>query len=379
MAERDYYEVLEIDRNATEEEIKRAYRKQAMKYHPDRNPGDQTAEEKFKEAAEAYEVLSDPEKRSTYDRFGYEGLKGAFRGGGFDWSDFSHASEFEDLLGNLFGGGLFGDLFGTRTRMRTRSIRGSDLRVALKLTLEEIARGVEKKIRLKKLRACQVCGGTGGSLQTCPVCQGTGEVRQVSRSFFGQFVNVTGCDRCEGTGQRIVQACPACRGQGRVEVTETLSVKVPPGVASGNYIPLRGQGNAGLREGPSGDVIVYIEEVEHEHFERHGNDILYDLPISFSQATLGAEVEVPTLTGKARLKVPPGVQSGKILRLRGKGIPELNGYRTGDQLVRVSVWTPTHLNEKEKAIFRELAKLESMTPPEGGRGFFERIKETFGG
>ena len=177
----------------------------------------------------------------------------------------------------------------------------------------------------------------------------------------------------------VDQACPMCRGQGRVEATETLSVKIPPGVAFGNYIPLRGQGHAGLRGGPPGDVIVYIEEVEHEHFERHGNDILYDLPISFSQAALGAEVEVPTLTGKARLKVPPGIQSGKILRLRGKGIPELNGYRTGDQLVRVLVWTPTHLNEREKAIFRELAKLESMTPPKGGRGFFDRIKEAFGG
>ena len=383
MAKRDYYEVLGLDRNASEDEIKKAYRKQAMKYHPDRNPDNKEAEEKFKEASEAYEVLSDPNKRSRYERFGHEGLGDVFGSGGFQWSDFTHAMDFEDILGDLFGGGIFGEFFGRGRARRGGPQKGSDLRVTLELSLEEIAKGVEKKIRLKKMKTCDACSGTGAkrgsALRTCPMCHGTGQIRQASRSIFGQFVNIVPCNRCHGEGKIIEERCPVCGGQGRMESVETIAVRIPAGVTSGNYITLRGQGNAGPRGGPPGDVIVYIEEKEHESFERHENDILYTLPIGFSQAALGAEVEVPTLTGRARVKIPAGIQSGKMLRLRGKGIPELHGYGTGDELVRVVVWTPTKLNERERRLFRELESFEHMVPPKGGRGFFERMRDTFRG
>lgn len=383
MAKRDYYEVLEINKDVSPEEIKKAYRKQAMKYHPDRNPGDTSAEEKFKEVSEAYEVLSDPDKRVRYDRYGHSGLEDVFSRGGFQWSDFTHAADFEDIFSSFFGENIFGDLFGRSTRRTgNRHQRGSDLRIALKLTLEEIAKGVEKKIKVKRLDKCESCGGTGAKAGsptvTCPVCQGTGEIRQVSRSFFGQFVNVTECDHCQGEGRIVKDPCPACSGQGRTKDTATISVQIPAGVTSGNFMPLRGQGNAGFRGGPAGDLIVYIEEEEHEQFERHGNDILYELFISFSQAALGDEIEVPTLTGKAKMKVPAGTQSGKIFRLRGKGIPELNGYNMGDQLVRVTVWTPTNITEKQRYIFQELEKYENTAAPKGGRNFFKKVKDTFG-
>jgi len=385
MAKRDYYEVLEVEKGASIDEIKRAYRKLALKFHPDRNPGSEEAEEKFKEAAEAYEILSDSQKRQTYDRFGHEGLGGPFRSGGFQWSDFSHAGDFQDIFSSLdeiFGGGIFGDIFGRRGG-RGGPQRGEDLRIALKLSLEEIASGVEKKVRLSQMDRCETCGGSGtksgATPVTCEMCGGMGQVRQATRSLFGQFVNVTTCPQCGGEGKVIRDRCPDCSGEGRTKKTVTLNVNIPAGVAEGNYIPMRGQGSVGPRGGPAGDCLVFIEEVEHDLFERHGNEILYDLPISFSQAALGAEVEVPTLTGKARMKIPAGTQSGKIFRLRGKGIPELNGYRTGDQLVRVVVWTPTKLSKKEEGVFRQLADLENGQPPEGGKGFFERVKEVLGG
>lgn len=371
MAKRDYYEILGVDRNATQEEIKRAYRKKALQYHPDRNPGDPEAEEKFKEAAEAYEVLSDPEKRALYDRYGHEGLKGVFREGGFTWSDFTHASEFEDILGDFLRGTIFGDLFGFG---RERPRRGEDIKVTVRLTLEEIARGTDRKIRVRRTKVCEACGGAGGTTRPCPTCGGMGQVRRVSRSFFGEFVSVTTCPQCRGTGQVLDRKCSVCKGRGSVEVEETIVVHIPPGVSSGNYIPIRGRGNSG--PGGTGDLRVYIEEEEHEYFERRGRDILYDLPISFSQAALGAEVEVPTLTGKARVKIPPGIQSGKVLRLRGKGLPDLDGRR-GDQLVRVIVWTPTHLSEEEKELFRKLAEYEDKAVPKGGKGLFQRIREGF--
>jgi len=371
MAKRDYYEILEIDRNAGVEEIKKAYRKQALKYHPDRNEGSQEAEEKFKEAAEAYEVLSDPQKKATYDRYGHEGLRGAFAGGGFQWSDFTHATDFEDILGDLFSGSIFGDFFGGRTRPRRGSPpKGADTRIVLKLTLEEVAKGAEKTIKVKKLVQCEVCGGSGArpgaGTEMCPVCEGLGQVRRASTSFFGQFVNVVTCDRCRGEGRIIDEPCTSCRGEGRVHGTETVVVRIPAGVSTGNYIPLRGRGNAGPRGGPSGDLNVFIEEKPHQDFERHGDDILYELAISISQAALGAEVEVPTLTGKARMKVPPGTQSGKVLRLRGKGIPQLNGYSTGDELVRVHTWIPPKVSGKAKELLEELGKLEDLSPPKGG-------------
>ncbi len=385
MARRDYYEILSVDKNATEDEIKKAYRKQALQYHPDRNQGNQEAEEKFKEVAEAFEVLSNSQKRQVYDRYGHEGLGGPFRSGGFQWSDFTHAGDFQDIFSNLdeiFGSGIFGDMFGRRGGRRGPQ-GGEDLRITLKLTLEEIAGGVEKVVKLSRMESCDTCGGSGAksgsSSATCNVCGGMGQVRQATRSLFGQFVNVTTCPQCGGEGKIIREPCSDCRGEGRIKKTATLSVSIPAGVSEGNYIPLRGQGSVGRRGGPSGDCMVFIEEAEHDAFERHGNDILYDLPIGFSQAALGAEVEVPTLAGRAEMKIPAGTQSGQIFRLRGKGVPELNGYRTGDQLVRIMVWTPTKLTRQEEVLLRELAELENARPPEGGKGLFERVKEALGG
>ncbi len=384
MSKRDYYDVLGVQRDATEGDIKKAYRKQAMKYHPDRNAGDEEAAASFKEAAEAYEVLGDARKRQVYDQYGHAGLGGPFQGGGFQWSDFTHATDFEDIFSNLddvFGGGILGDLFGRRGGRRGPQ-RGEDLRIPVRLTLEEIASGARKRIRFARMDRCDTCAGSGArsgaAARTCSVCNGMGQVRQATRSLFGQFVNVTACPQCNGEGKVIGDRCSDCGGEGRAKKTVSLSVNIPAGVTDGNYIPLRGQGSVGPRDGTAGDCMVVIEEAEHEHFERHGNDILYELPISFSQAALGAEVTVPTLNSRAEMKIPEGTQSGQVFRLKGKGIPELNGYGTGDQLVRVMVWTPARLNEEEKTLFRQLAELESIQPPEGGKGLFERMKEAFG-
>lgn len=386
MAKRDYYEILGVDRSASAEEIKKAYRKYAMKHHPDRNKDNPDAEAQFKEGAEAAEVLMDPQKRQAYDQFGHEGVSGQFRGGGFQWSDFSHAGDFQDIFSNLdeiFGGGIFGDLFGGGGGRRRRSNKGEDLKVSLALSLEEIVEGAQKNLKLSRLEACDTCGGSGAKAGSdpisCDMCGGQGQVRQATRSLFGQFVNVTTCPQCGGNGKIIRDKCGDCEGQGRQKKQVNLTVNIPAGVAEGNYIPLRGQGNAGPNSGPAGDCLVFIEEKEHEFFERHGNDIVYDLPISFSQAALGDDIEVPTLTGRVSMKIPAGTQSGKIFRLRGKGMPEVNGYRTGDQLVRVVVWTPTKLSKKAEELFRELAELESGKAPEGGKGFFDRVKEVLGG
>ena len=382
MAKRDYYEILEIDKGSSLEEIKKAYRKQALKFHPDRNPGDNEAEEKFKEASEAYEVLTDSEKRSAYDRFGHEGLGGSFGTGNFQWSDFTHAADFEDILGNLFGGSLFEDFFGTRRRSRRGSPRkGRDRRITLRLTLEEISTGVQKKVRVSRLERCDVCQGSGAepgtSPKTCPTCSGSGEVRQASRSLFGQFINVTTCPTCGGEGQAIDKQCHKCSGEGRVQSSTTISVDVPAGVAAGNYISMREQGDAGPKGGPRGDLLVFIEEEEHEYFERQGDDVLYEHLIDVTQAALGDEVEVPTLSGRVKMTIKPGTQSGQIFRLRGKAIPKLNGSGRGDQLVKVTVWTPTKLSQEERELFRELAKHENISPPESEKGFFQKFKDAF--
>ncbi|MDZ7318111.1 MAG: molecular chaperone DnaJ [candidate division KSB1 bacterium] len=373
---KDYYEVLGIPRNADANEIKKAYRKLAMQYHPDKNPGDKQAEEKFKEVSEAYEVLKDPDKRRQYDQFGQAGLRGGFdtfSSFGFDLSDalrtfMSEGFGFEDF----FGGGA-------RSRGSRARTRGSDLQLRLELTYEEIATGVTKKIKLKRYEKCDVCGGNGlkkGSTPvTCSLCHGTGEIRQASRTIFGQFINVTTCSQCHGEGKTIKDACHACAGEGRLKTDATLTVNIPAGVATGNYLTLRGEGHAGPRGGPAGDAIVVIEEKEHPYFERHGDDILYDLYLSFSQVALGDEVEVPTLNGRASLTIVPGTQSGKILRMRGKGIPHLNHSGKGDQLVRVLVWTPTKLTEKEKKLFRELAQSEAVRPPQADKSFFKKVKD----
>ena len=375
MAKRDYYDVLEVKRGSSQDEIKKAYRKAALKYHPDRNPNNKEAEEKFKEAAEAYEVLSDDTKRQRYDQFGHEGLRpGADYHGFTDINDVF--SSFSDIFGSGIGGSLFEEVFtggrGRGSRGRTQSgTPGSDLKIRLKLTLEEIASGVEKKLKIKRWKSCDTCSGSGAqpgsSKTTCTVCNGTGEVRHVSRSVFGQFVNISTCSNCNGEGRLIKDKCLTCGGEGRVQGESTIKVTVPAGVSEGNYIPLRGQGNAGLRAGPPGDLIVILEEEPHKVFTRNGEDILLDLLISFSDAALGTEVEIPTLTGRARLKIDAGTQSGRILRMRDKGIPELNGGGRGDQLVRVNVWTPVHMSKEDKELLKQLSRSVNSKPGQGDR------------
>ncbi|MFQ5601813.1 MAG: molecular chaperone DnaJ [bacterium] len=375
MTKRDYYEILGVQRDATVDEIKKEYRKLAMKYHPDRNPGDKEAEEKFKEAAEAYEILKDSQKRQRYDRFGHSGLKGGFDT--FSGFDFDLGDALRTFMSESFG---FGDIFGMgRQSGVNRKKRGGDLQLRLALILEEIAMGVQKKIKIKKWILCQECRGSGvakGASQIiCPQCHGSGELRQVSQSLFGQFVNITTCSVCFGQGRVPEEKCHQCRGEGRVQGDGLITVDIPGGVSSGNYITLRGEGNVGPNNGPAGDVIIFIEEKEHEYFERHEDDILYTLPLSFAQVALGTEVEIPTLNGKAKLNIQPGTQTNKILRMRGKGIPRLHGHGKGDQLVKVVVWTPTKLSAHEKKLLEELAKSEHFKPPKNDRSFLKKVKE----
>jgi molecular chaperone DnaJ len=388
MAKRDYYAVLGVERNAGQDEIKKAYRKLAMQYHPDRNRGNKEMEEKFKEAAEAYEVLSDTDKRRRYDQFGHEGIRG---------TDFRHSTDindifntFGDIFGAGFGGSIFDTMFGDQSRPRQRATvgtPGSDLKIKLKLTLEEIAEGVEKRIKIKKWKTCETCGGSGAKSAhqrvTCPVCGGTGEIRQVSRSVFGQFVNISTCNNCGGEGKVIQEPCLTCKGEGRVQGETTIKVNIPAGVSEGNYIPLRGEGNSGRRGGAAGDIIVVIEEEPHEFLVRNGDDVILDLLVSFPEATLGAEITVPTLSGRAKLRIESGTQSGRILRMRDKGIPHLNGYGRGDQLVRVNVWVPTSLNASERTAIKALANSDNINPKHGDKSansdksFFERMKKAF--
>ncbi len=383
---RDYYEVLGVERKASPEELKKAYRKLAMKYHPDRNPDDAEAENAFKEAAEAYEVLSDPGKRQRYDQFGHAGVKGNGAGGGAGFHDIN---DIFSAFGDIFGGGsIFDEMFGGRGRPRgPRQGRvGSDLRIKLGLTLEEVAEGSEKKIKVKKHVACEVCDGSGAEggqsgYDTCSMCHGVGELRQVSRSVFGQFVNVQPCPNCGGEGRTIRKPCIECKGDGRVKGEETLTINVPSGVLEGNYLTMRGGGNAGLRGGPAGDLRIEIEEVPHEHFTREGLDIYYDCHISVPDAALGTEVEVPTLKGRARVQIDPGMQSGRILRMRGRGLPELNASRTGDQMVRIQVWTPQNLTARDRELLEQLRESDAFVPrPEDERNqksFFSRVKDVF--
>jgi molecular chaperone DnaJ len=377
---RDYYEVLGVEKNAGADEIKSAYRKLAMQFHPDRNPGDKQAEDNFKEAAEAYEVLSNADKRQKYDRFGHDGLRAGNAGPGFtDINDiFSH---FGDIFGGGFGGGIFEEVFGGgRSRSRPRQGQpGSDLKVQLQLTLEEIATGVEKTLKVKRQVACESCGGSGAksgsSLETCSVCKGSGELRQVSRSLFGQFINVVPCTNCGGEGRVIKEPCLGCHGDGRVQGERTIKVKVPAGVSEGNYIPLHGQGDAGRKGGPAGDLIVYIREKEHEHFDRHDDDVLYNLVISYPAAVLGTDTEVPTLGGRARLKIEAGTASGTLLRMRDKGIPHLNSNGRGDQLVRVHVYVPKKLSSQEKELLQQMGDLPGFSPEgkEEKKSFFGKL------
>lgn len=370
MSKRDYYEVLGIEKSASQDEIKKAYRKLALKYHPDRNPDDKEAEENFKEAAEAYEVLSNDEKRAKYDRFGHSGMRGGQDFHGFnDVNDiFSH---FSDIFGGAFGGGssIFDEFFGgggtsSRSRQRTGGTPGTDLKVTLKLTLEEIASGTTKKVKLKKQVKCSTCNGTGAedsdSYQTCSVCSGNGEVRQVSRSVFGQFVNIAPCNNCNGTGKIIANRCDSCKGEGRVYDEATVRVNVPAGVTDNSYMTLRGEGNAGKNGGPAGSLIAIFKELEHEYFERDGDNVIYDLFITYPEAVMGTEVEVPTLNGRAKLKIESGIEAGKFLKMREKGIQHLNSHGAGDQLVRVNIHVPKKISSKEKELLKELQDMPNM-------------------
>jgi molecular chaperone DnaJ len=378
MAKRDYYEVLGLEKDADASAIKSAYRKLALKYHPDRNPDDAEAEAAFKEASEAYEVLSDEEKRAKYDRFGHAGVEGNFGQGGFQWSDFSHATDFEDIFGDFFGS-IFGGGGRRRARGPSGPPKGRDLRIALELSLEEIATGVEKKINLTRQQRCKVCEGSGANpgsgTETCDTCNGMGQVQQISRSFFGQSVTVTACPTCGGEGKKITDPCGECSGEGRVRDTASITVRIPAGVSTGNYIPLRGQGDVGPRGGPAGDCLVFIEETEHDVFTRQGNDILLRLPVTISQAALGDDVEVQTLHGDVSMKVPEGTQSGRVFRLRGKGIPDVDGRGHGDELVEVVVWTPTNLSSEERELLERLDELRQKRARKEGKGFFDRMLE----
>jgi len=371
---RDLYEILGISRNASTDEIKKAYRKLAIQYHPDKNPGDNQAEEKFKEIAEAYAILSEPEKRARYDRFGHSATSGAG-----DFGGFSNIEDIFSAFGDIFGGG-FGDIFGSGGRRRRQtSNRGGDLQIRLLLKLEEIATGVTKKIKVKKYIICNTCNGSGSSRDSqpiqCPVCQGSGEMRQVTQSLFGQMVNITTCNRCNGQGSIISSPCQSCQGDGRVKGEKNIEINIPAGVTSGNYIPLKGEGNIGRRQGPAGDLIVYIEEERHPIFERSENDVIMVLPVSYPQAVLGDSLEIPTLTGKAKISIPEGTSAGKILRMRNKGIPNVHGAGIGDQLVQVQVYIPKKLNNEDKIKIKNLESLESLKPsPDGHKNIFEKFK-----
>ncbi len=364
MAKRDYYEILGVGKSASQDEIKKAYRKLAMQFHPDRNPGDKQAEENFKEAAEAYEVLSSDEKRQKYDRYGHGGLKGDpnFHG-------FSNVNDIFSHFSDIFGGSsIFDEFFGgsqqQRSRQRSAGQPGSDLKISLKLTLEEIATGTTKKVKIKKYNKCSSCNGSGAksssAFKTCSVCSGTGEIRQVSRSIFGQFVNIAACNNCSGTGKIISEPCTTCSGDGRIQDETTIKINVPAGVYDGNYMTLRGEGNAGKNSGSAGDIIVLFEELPHQFFTRDGDNIIHELFISYPEAVLGTEIEVPTLNGRAKLKIEAGTQPGKFLKMREKGIQHLNSHGAGDQLVKINIHVPKNVTAKEKEMLKELQKLPNM-------------------
>ncbi len=374
----EFYELLGVARDATDEEIKKAYRKLAMQYHPDRNPSPD-AEARFKEMAEAYEVLRDPQKRAAYDRYGRAGVGGAGASGfGFHHVDLAEAL---NIFMRDFGGmGGFESLFGGG-RAQAETKRGQDIRVTVKLKLTEVATGVKKSVRLKTLERCGPCEGSGARPGTrptiCTTCGGTGEVRRATRSMFGQFVSVSPCPTCAGEGQVVLEACEACRGEGRLRGDRTVVVEIPAGVSANNYLTLRGQGAAGPRNGPNGDLLVMLDIKDDDRFERQGNDLVYDLLLSFSQAALGGEFAVPTPFGDERVRIPSGTQTGTVLRLKAKGLPALGQNGNGDLKIRVHVWTPEKLSEEQERLFNELAKHEG-DPPKRSAGFWSKLKEALG-
>src|ERR1700712_5558860 len=386
MSKRDYYEILGVAKSSSADEIKKAYRKVAMQFHPDRNPGDKPAEEKFKEAAEAYEVLSDADKKAQYDRFGHAGMGSAGRGsGGGNMNTEDIFSQFGDIFGEDLFGGFFGGGGGRSSARgeRSRGVKGSSLRIKVKLNYEEIANGTTRNVKVKKHVVCTTCSGTGAkdksSVQTCGTCGGNGQVKRVTNTFLGQMQTVTTCPTCNGEGTTVTAKCGSCKGEGRVFGEEQVTLDIPAGVQEGVQLSLSGKGNAGERGGMPGDLIVLIEEEAHKELQRDGLNVAFELHISFPDAVFGTNAEVPTIDGRAKIKIPPGTQSGKIFRLKGKGFPAVNSYEKGDQLISVNVWTPQTLSAEEKIALEKISVSPNFQPqPEkSDKSFFDKVREMF--
>lgn len=384
MTKRDYYEILGVTKTDDEIIIKKAYRKVAMQYHPDKNPGDKSAEDKFKEAAEAYDVLNDPDKRARYDRHGHAGVDpnmgGGFRGGSMNMEDIF--SNFGDVFGDdnpfesFFGGSRNGG-------QRPQGQRGSNLRIKVKMTLEEIAKGVSKKIKVRKQSTCTNCRGSGAkdaqSTNTCSTCRGSGYVRQIKNTFLGQMQTTATCPTCNGSGNVVTAHCGICKGEGRTWAEETMDIEIPAGVEDNMQLSMRGKGNAGPKAGPSGDLLISIEEIPHEFLTRDGMNIAYELNLNFADAALGTSVEVPTIDGKVKVKIPAGTPAGKVLRLKSKGLPSVQAYGNGDQLIYVNIWTPQDLNTEERALLEKMKTMPNFEPKgdKSEKGFFDRMKDIF--
>ncbi|MEA3505210.1 MAG: molecular chaperone DnaJ [Bacteroidota bacterium] len=381
MSKRDYYDILGVSKDASEQEIKKAYRKEALKNHPDKNPDNPEAENKFKEAAEAYEVLSNSEKKQRYDQYGHAGMRNG--GGGFGGGGFGGGMNMDDIFeqfGDIFGGGGFGG-FGGGSSRRRKVRKGSNLRVRVKLSLQDIANGVQKKIKVNKFVSCSACRGTGAkdgsSLSTCPTCHGTGQITRVTNTFLGQMQTASTCPTCNGEGKIIQNKCSVCHGNGIIKDNETISVDIPAGVAKGMQLSVSGKGNAAPRGGMAGDLIILIEEEKHPELTRDGINIIHDKYISFPEAALGTTIKIPTVDSRARINVPAGTQPGKVFRLRGKGIPDINGYGRGDLLVNINVWTPKKLSKEEEKILGDLKNSNNFepSPTSKDKSFFDRMRE----
>ena len=387
MSKKDFYEILGVSKSASPEEIKKAYRKKAIEFHPDKNPENKEAEENFKTAAEAYEVLSDADKKAKYDQYGHAAFDGA---GGYGGGHHMNMDDIFSQFGDIFGdespfGSFFGGGNGGRRSSggRSRGVRGSNLRIKIKLNYEEMAKGASKTVKVKKYVPCTTCSGSGAkdknSIQTCGTCGGSGQVRRVQNTFLGQMQTVTTCPTCNGEGSTIANKCTACKGDGRVFGEETVTIDIPAGVQEGMQLSMNGKGNAGERGGANGDLIVLIEEEAHAQLHRDGLNVAFDLHLSFPEAVFGTQVEVPTIDGKAKIKIPPGTQSGKIFRLKGKGFPSVNSYEKGDQLIHVNIWTPQHVSSEEKAMLEKMQESNNFQPkPEkGDKSFFDKVREMF--
>ena len=380
MSKRDYYEILEVPKDADETAIKKSYRKIAMQFHPDRNPDNKAAEDKFKEAAEAYEILSDPDKRAKYDRFGHAGVTGQQ---GYHSAESMNMDDIFSQFGDVFGDSPFESFFGNRGGgQRAQGQKGSNLRIKLSLTLEEVEAGVKKTIKVKKRKTCTTCKGSGakdGSVKTCQTCGGSGMVRQIRSTFLGQMQTTTQCPTCHGSGTIVVEPCTKCRGEGRTIEEEMIDIDIPGGVEDGMQLTMRGRGNAGIKGGPAGDLLISIEVKPHAELKRDGNNLIFELYLSFPDAAIGCSVDVPTLSGPVKIKIPPGTQSGKIFRLNGKGLPSVQAYGKGDELIYVNIWTPKKISDDEKKILEKLNASPNFKPQPSKteKGFFERMKDYF--